>query len=375
MAPTLTGSPTGLFLAETEVITSHRQRHPATPHHQTQQRYPWHIVWRNVIAFVYLHTASLYAIYLLFTTAKFVTFLWALFIAVLGGMGVTAGAHRLWAHKAYKAKWPLRVLLVLGQTMAFQNHIYEWVRDHRVHHKFTDTDADPHNSARGFFFSHIGWLMLKKHRDVKEKGKTVDMSDLEKDWVIMLQKKVYVVAMPLLCFVIPTWVPVYFWGENAWTSWYVAAILRYTLTLNGTWLVNSAAHIWGTRPYDTTISPAENLSVAMIAFGEGWHNYHHAFPWDYKTSELGDYRFNLTTGLIDFFAKVGWAYDLKTAPLSMVRLRAQRKGDGTWEDPKMPQAGAGHRHNHHDGGLWGWGDADMTTEDLAMVEITHRKSE
>lgn len=107
----------------------------------------------------------------------------------MAAMGITAGAHRLWAHKAYKAKWPMRLLLGIFQTIAFQNHIYEWVRDHRVHHKFTDTDADPHNSKRGFFFSHMGWLMVRKHKDVLIKGKTVDMSDLEKDWVVVWQRK------------------------------------------------------------------------------------------------------------------------------------------------------------------------------------------
>lgn len=103
--------------------------------------------------------------------------------------GVTAGAHRLWAHRTYKAKLPLRILLAILQTVAFQNHIYEWVRDHRLHHKYTDTDADPHNATRGFFFSHIGWLMLKKHKDVKEKGKNLDCSDLLEDPVVRFQKK------------------------------------------------------------------------------------------------------------------------------------------------------------------------------------------
>lgn len=75
------------------------------------------------------------------------------------------------------------------QTWAVQNDIHEWSRDHRVHHKFTDTDADPHNINRGLFFSHIGWLMCKKHPDVINKGKQVDMTDLERDPVVMFQKK------------------------------------------------------------------------------------------------------------------------------------------------------------------------------------------
>lgn len=106
-----------------------------------------------------------------------------------GAFGITAGAHRLWAHKSYKAKWPLKCILVLANLIAFQNSIYEWVRDHRVHHKYTDTNADPHNSMRGFFFSHIGWLMLRKHPDIKRFGSKIDMSDLENDSFVMFQKK------------------------------------------------------------------------------------------------------------------------------------------------------------------------------------------
>lgn len=79
----------------------------------------------------------------------FFLYILALLVLLMAGMGITAGAHRLWAHRTYKAKLPLRILLTIFQTMAFQNHIYEWVRDHRVHHKFTDTDADPHNASRG----------------------------------------------------------------------------------------------------------------------------------------------------------------------------------------------------------------------------------
>lgn len=104
-------------------------------------------------------------------------------------MAITAGAHRLWSHRSYKAKKPLRLILMLMNCVAFQNHIIEWARDHRCHHKWTDTDADPHNVNRGFFFSHMGWLLTKKHPMVKEMGKKLDLSDLYSDPILVFQKK------------------------------------------------------------------------------------------------------------------------------------------------------------------------------------------
>lgn len=110
-------------------------------------------------------------------------------IGGIGGFGVTGGAHRLWTHKAYKAKLPLRIILMLCFTLSGQNTLYDWVRDHRVHHKFSETDADPHNANRGFFFAHVGWLMMNKHPEVLRKGKTMDMSDILSDPVIQFHQK------------------------------------------------------------------------------------------------------------------------------------------------------------------------------------------
>lgn len=112
-----------------------------------------------------------------------------LLLTYITGFGITAAAHRLWAHRAYKANLPMRIMLIIFNTIAFQNSVYVWARDHRVHHKFSETDADPHNATRGMFFSHIGWLMCKKHPEVKAKGKTIDMSDLEADPIVMFQHK------------------------------------------------------------------------------------------------------------------------------------------------------------------------------------------
>ncbi|XP_039305445.1 acyl-CoA Delta(11) desaturase isoform X2 [Solenopsis invicta] len=267
-------------------------------------------------------------------------------------MGITAGNHRLWAHRSYKAKWPLQLLLVIMSTIAFQFDVIHWSRDHRVHHKYSETDADPHNAKRGFFFAHVGWLVCRKHSEVKKKGKEIDISDLESNPILAFQKKYYNILVLLLCFILPTVIPVVFWGETWTNAYFIPTVFRHILTLHITWLVNSAAHMFGNKPYDRHINPAENKGVAMLTLGEGWHNYHHVFPWDYKAAELGNYRLNFTTAFIDFCAKIGWAYDLKTVSEETIRKRVERTGDGSHE-------------------LWGWGDKDQTQEEREAAIVTH----
>lgn len=111
-----------------------------------------------------------------------------------------------------------------------------------------------------------------------------------------------------------------------------------------------------------TISPTENKTVGILALGEGWHNYHHVFPWDYKAAELPTYGKNWSLGFINQMAKIGWAYDLKTVPANMVSKRAKRTGDGS------------HAHTQ-EGQFWGWGDSDMQEEDVKFCEILHKRSE
>ena len=345
MAPHVTSTPTGVLFEEDTLEEN-------VVMETSKGKYEMRIVWRNVIIFAYLHLAALYGAYLLFTSAKLMTTAFAYSMYVLSGLGITAGAHRLWAHKAYNAKWPLQVLLMILNTIAFEDAAIDWARDHRLHHKYSETNADPYNAKRGFFFAHVGWLLCRKHPDIKEKGKGIDTSDLKKNPVLAFQKRYYNVLMPLLCFVMPTVVPVVCWNETWSNAFFVPTILRYVYTLNATWLVNSAAHLYGNKPYDKSIDPCENLGVAVLALGEGCHNFHHVFPWDYKTSELGDYRFNVTTAFIDFFAKIGWVYDLKMVPRDIVRKRVERTGNGSHE-------------------LWGWGDADQTQEDRDRTVMMH----
>lgn len=177
----------------------------------------------------------------------------------------------MWCHRSYKANRPFQFILLFLQTVSFQNSVIEWVRDHRVHHKFSDTNADPHNATRGFFFSHMGWLMSKKHPDVFKYGKKIDMTDLTSDPVLRFQhkykendkisfefditKKVislvprhYIILVALCSFVLPTYLCTLF-GESAWVAFHLQ-MLRYVITLHITWSINSVSHLWGNKPFE-----------------------------------------------------------------------------------------------------------------------------
>ncbi|KAL1123636.1 hypothetical protein AAG570_002712 [Ranatra chinensis] len=234
----------------------------------------------------------------------------------------------MWSHRAFKAITPLKIVLLIGQTIAGQNCLWVWVRDHRQHHRHSDTHGDPHNASNGFFFSHIGWLMSKKHPEVIAKGKLIDMSDLEADPWVMFQKDHYKKLYFLFAFLVPVLVPIVCWDETVFNSVMVAFFARAIITINGTWMVNSWAHKFGTRPFTRDILPTDTHLVALIALGEGWHNYHHTFPWDYRAAEAGS-PLNLTRRLIEGMAAWGWVYDLKAATPGMVKARVLAKGDGS----------------------------------------------
>ncbi|KAI2802742.1 hypothetical protein BLOT_006864 [Blomia tropicalis] len=292
----------------------------------TEKTYKHHYVWRNIILMVMIHGLGIYGICLL-PQAQLVTIYYVYCLGLLSSLGVQAGAHRLWSHRAYKANFGLRLFLSLCHVLALQNDVYEWCRDHRAHHKFADTDADPHNSTRGFFFSHVGWLLVRKHPEVKRRGRTVDLSDLESDPIVMFQRKYYIPMVLLIWGFLPPLIPCYFWNENVMVAFTGAIFTRYMFTLNLTWLVNSWAHLYGTRPYDTRTAPVE-ASIRDLLLGEGFHNYHHSFPWDYSASELGAWDvFNPCTACINLFYYMGWAWDLKKVSPSLVQKKIQSTGD------------------------------------------------
>lgn len=256
------------------------------------------------------------------------TLLWAFILWPISGFGITVGVHRLWSHRSYTAAAPVRLALMLCNSIANQGTIYHWARDHRVHHKYSETDADPHNATRGFFFAHMGWLFVKKHPDVVKAGRDLDFTDLKEDPFVMFQKKLDPWFMLYMCFVFPPQIASHFWGENFWSAFFVAGAVRYVVVLHFTWLVNSAAHLYGDHPYDVLSYPAENPFVSLCSVGEGWHNWHHKYPYDYAASEFGiSSQFNPSKLVIDILANLGLVWDRKRATSAWAMGRARRDRD------------------------------------------------
>jgi len=218
-------------------------------------------------------------------------------------------------------------ILMLCNSVANQGSIFHWARDHRVHHKYSETDADPHNATRGFFFAHMGWLFVKKHPAVVEAGRELDFSDLKADSLVMFQKKLDPWFTLYMCFIMPAQIAT-LWGEDFWNGFYVAGGLRYCVVLHFTWLVNSAAHLYGDHPYDVLSYPSENPFVSFCSVGEGWHNWHHKYPFDYAASEFGvSSQFNPSKLVIDIFAALGLVWGRKRGTNSWSLGKARRDRD------------------------------------------------
>ncbi len=284
------------------------------------------IVWFNVYIAVVEHLLAVYGVIVYAPKATWPSWIFYLVYYLFSELGVTAGVHRYWSHKSYKATLPFQIILMCFNCISMQNTIIEWSRDHRVHHKYTETDADPHNALRGFFFAHMGWLMMKKHPQVFIKGKNVDMSDLRNDPVASFQERYYLRLCLVFTMLVPILLPYLCWGEDLMVGFFVLFAFRYVATLHSTWLVNSAAHLWGGKPYDGHINPSDNMFVCVASIGEGWHNYHHTFPYDYATSEWGP-SINMTTIILDLMATLGLVYERKQVSQEAINRVRRRLGD------------------------------------------------
>ena len=239
------------------------------------------------------------------------------------GLGITAGYHRLWAHCSYSASFPLKVFLAAVGGGAVEGSIRWWSRDHRAHHRYTDTDKDPYSVRKGLLYSHLGWMVLKQNP--KRIGRT-DISDLNDDPVVVWQHRHYLKVVVFMGLIFPMLVAGIGWGD-----WYggliYAGILRVAFVQQATFCVNSLAHWLGDQPFDDRNSPRDHVFTALVTLGEGYHNFHHEFPSDYRNA-IEWHQYDPTKWLIWTCKQLGLASDLKqfrSNEIEKGRLQQQQK--------------------------------------------------
>ncbi len=241
-----------------------------------------------------------------FTKLQTPTFIWAVVYYFITGLGITAGHHRYWSHRTYQASLPLQIFLAACATASIQGSILWWCQGHRAHHRYTDTNKDPYSVHRGLLWSHIGWLLVIEPD--KPQGK-VDVSDLTSDPLVMWQNRHFDIISPIIALGFPCLVAGLGWGD--WVGGFLyAGVLRLAVVHHATFSVNSLAHYLGDQPYDDR-SAKDSMVTAFATLGEGYHNFHHAFPTDYRNA-IHWYQYDPTKWIITVYKALGLASDLSS---------------------------------------------------------------
>ena len=256
-----------------------------------------------------------------------------IFLIWFSGMSITAGYHRLWSHKTYDAHPIVKAVFAIGGAMALQNSILHWSSDHRVHHKHVDTNGkDPYSAKKGFWFSHIGW-MLREYQAHRYDDYN-NCKDLQKDKIVMWQHNHYLAIMLGANFGIPMllgWL-----NGDILGMLLLAGVFRLVVVHHITFFINSLAHIWGRQPYTDTNTARDNGFIAFFTFGEGYHNFHHIFEYDYRNG-IRWWQFDPTKWLIKGLSFVQLTKNLRKCPeeriekakLAMQLKRAQMKAENS----------------------------------------------
>ena len=230
------------------------------------------------------------------------TFL-GLWLAV--GISVTGGYHRLFAHRTYRAAWPVRLLYLVFGAGAIENSALNWAADHRVHHCEVDQERDPYNITKGFWWAHIGWIFFSN-----EAPPQTVVRDLLEDPLVRWQARWYAWIGTGVAFGIPLIVGLA--TGRVLGCLLIGGVLRLVVSHHGTFFINSLCHMIGRQPYSREHSARDSAVMAVLAFGEGYHNYHHSFPFDYRNG-IKRWHFDPAKWTIYGLSLVGLAADLRRA--------------------------------------------------------------
>ena len=306
------------------------------------------INWLTMTVFTVTPLAALISVPWYGLTHGFTAWAWASLVIFLFacGMSITAGYHRLWSHQTYQAHVAVRWVLAIFGAMALQNSILIWGSQHRRHHLYVDDiDKDPYSAKRGFWFSHMGWIL----RDYPSgRNDFSNARDLERDPVVAFQHRYYLPLTLATNFGFPIALG---WAVgDVWGVFLLGGLLRLVINHHFTWFINSAAHVWGSQPYTDENTARDNPVMAFLTYGEGYHNFHHIFQADYRNG-VKWWLYDPTKWLIATLAAVGLASNLKRVPDFWIRRsqlamqfkrteRALEKRKGRFGDEQLEAARA-----------------------------------
>lgn len=267
---------------------------------------------------------------------SFSNWLWlvALVFAALTNLSVTAGYHRLYAHRSYEAHPLAQWILLLIGASAFQGSALKWCSDHRRHHAEVDSPDDPYSINKGFWYAHIGWLFRKESVDMPIKA-----VDLEKNHRVFFQHKYYISLSIAMGFLLPTLIGL--WMGSALAGLFIGGALRIFLTQQSTFFVNSLCHVFGRQTYTREVSARDSLFVAILTHGEGYHNFHHKFQVDFRNG-IRWYHWDPTKWTILMLKWSGLASKLRTISNTEIlkarlQVEAQRLSLSGFSSEKIEQ--------------------------------------
>jgi stearoyl-CoA desaturase (Delta-9 desaturase) len=232
------------------------------------------------------------------------------------GLSITLGYHRLFSHRSFHAAWPVRLFTLLFGAAAFENSALRWAADHRRHHKHVDHDEDPYDISKGFFHAHIGWILFRYQEDTP-----LDVvKDLQDDKLVQWQHRHYYAIAGVISFLLPTllgWI----WGgpQGALGSFLIAGVARVVFVHHMTFFINSLCHTLGGQPYSSRCSARDSSIMALFTFGEGYHNFHHAFQHDYRNG-VRAWQWDPTKWTIWVLHVLGLVRELRRVPEERILL-------------------------------------------------------
>ncbi len=255
------------------------------------------------------------------------------FFVSASALGITVGYHRLFAHLTFKTNRVIRFLMLFFGAATFEQSALEWASQHRDHHRYVDTDQDPYNIKKGFWYAHIGWLVFWKHNTNYD-----NVQDMQKDPLVMHQYRHYIawavtagVLTPLLLGLLT---------DHLLGALLLSVCLRLTVVYHSTFFINSICHMFGTATYDVKATAKDNFLIAFLTFGEGFHNFHHRFPGDYRNG-VRWYHWDPSKWLIAMLERLGLATGVKRVShfrILSARIAGENKRISEWLSDLAPGA-------------------------------------